>query len=98
MHIDKDTLAFDRRHLPRNPIGGQAMAVFSTSNGVGKLLRVELLDASWAGIGVRTQAPIPPGSSCSITPEDSMWPRQIGIVVRCEKMEDGYRIGLQSRK
>jgi hypothetical protein len=95
--MDRDTFAFDRRHLPRRPVSGHAMAVFTTSNGVGKLSRVQLLDASWAGIGVKTSVPVQPGATCSLTPEDSMWPRQIGIVVRCDEIEGGYHVGLQSR-
>jgi hypothetical protein len=28
-----------------------------------------------------------------------MWPRQVGVVVRCERQEDGtYSLGLLSRK
>lgn len=98
MKLAQDPLSFDRRKLPRRPINGHAMAVFTDTNGPGKLMRVELVDASWVGIGVRTSDPIRLGASCSLTPEDSMWPRQVGIVLRCEKDGEGYRVGLQSRQ
>ena len=97
MHLAQDSLAFDRRKLPRRPISGSAMAVFSQNNGPGRLMRVELVDASWSGIGVRTSEPIALGAACSLTPEDAMWPRQVGMVLRCEKDGEGYRVGLQSR-
>jgi hypothetical protein len=93
----QDTLTFDRRGIPRRPIAGRAMAVFTSTNGAGTLVRVELLDASWQGIGVRSPVPVAPGASVSLTPEDAMWPRQIGIVVCCEKNGDGFRLGLRSR-
>lgn len=92
-----DTLRFDRRKLPRRPISGRAMAVFTEGNSVGRLVRVELVDASWTGIGVRTSEPVAVGASCSLTPEDAMWPRQVGIVLRCERDGEGWRVGLQSR-
>jgi hypothetical protein len=95
--MQTDVLAFDRRSIPRRPIAGRAMAVFSSSNAAGTLVRVELIDASWQGIGIKSPIEVAPGASVSITPEDSMWPRQIGIVVRCEKDGEGYRLGLRSR-
>lgn len=97
MHLAQDSLDFDRRKLPRRPISGHAMAVFTPGNSVGTLVRVELLDASWKGIGFRSPMAFAPGTLCSLTPEDAMWPRQVGMVLRCEKDGDGYRVGLQSK-
>jgi hypothetical protein len=93
----QDPIPFNRRKLPRRPISGGAMAVFTENNGPGRLMRVELVDASWTGIGLRTSERIALGAACSLTPEDAMWPRQVGIVLRCEKDGEGYRVGLQSR-
>jgi len=95
--LDSGTLMFDRRRIPRRPIAGAAMAVFSSGPGAGTVARVNLLDASWTGIGVKSPIAVPPGSSCSLVPESAMWPRQVGIVVRCESDGDGYRLGLLSR-
>jgi hypothetical protein len=93
------TMTDDRRNLPRRPINGHAMAVFSTGPTTTRIARVELVDASWTGIGLKTAEPIEEGVSVSLTPEDAMWPRQIGVVVRCEKLEDGtYHLGLLSRR
>src|SRR5437868_6492671 len=94
----QDSLDFDRRKLPRRQIKGHAMAVFSTGSTNAKLTRVELIDASWTGIGIKTSEPVDLGASVSLTPEDSMWPRQTGIVVRCDKLDDGYRLGLLSKR
>jgi hypothetical protein len=88
----------DRRNLPRRPIHGHAMGVFSFGPTAAKLLRVALVDASWTGIGLTSPEPIEVGSSVALTPEDAMWPRQTGIVVRCDAAEDGYRVGLLSRQ
>jgi len=93
------TMTDDRRNLPRRPIKGYAMAVFSTGPVSTKIARVELVDASWTGIGVKTADPVDLGVSVSLTPEDAMWPRQTGVVVRCERVEDGtYHLGLLSRQ
>jgi hypothetical protein len=88
----------ERRKIPRRPVKGHAMAIFSGGPSVGTLTRVELLDASWLGIGVKSPVPVELGAGVSLVPEDSMWPRQTGIVVRCERDDDGwYRLGLSSR-
>ena len=93
------TMPDDRRKLPRRPIKGHAMAVFSTGPTSTKIARVELVDASWKGIGIKAGEPIDLGTSVSLTPEDVMWPRQIGVVVRCEMLEDGtYNLGILSRR
>jgi hypothetical protein len=94
------TLKFDRerRRMPRRPVKGHAMGVFSLGPAGAKLVRVELVDASWTGIGVTSSEPVEVGTSVSLTPEDAMWPRQTGVVVRCDAAEGGYRVGLLSRQ
>lgn len=88
----------ERRKIPRRPVKGHAMAIFSGGPSVGTLTRVELLDASWLGIGVKSPVPVELGAGVSLVPEDSMWPRQTGIVVRCERDDDGaYHLGLRSK-
>lgn len=90
-------LPSERRKLPRRTVSGHAMAVFANGRGAGTLSRVELVDASWTGMGLKTNAPVEPGTSVSIIPEHAMSPRQVGIVVRCEAMESGYSVGLMCR-
>lgn len=94
---DTFKLPSERRKLPRRAVSGHAMAVFANGRGAGTLTRVELVDASWTGMGLKTSAPVEPGTSVSIIPEHAMSPRQIGIVVRCEQMESGYSVGLMCR-
>jgi hypothetical protein len=94
------TLRFERerRSVPRRPVKGHAMGVFSDGHAATKLMRVELVDASWTGIGVICSEPLEIGMTASLTPEDAMWPRQTGVVVRCDPCEDGYHVGLLSRQ
>jgi hypothetical protein len=88
----------ERRKIPRRQIKGGAMAVFSGGPTVGRVTRVELVDASWKGIGIKSPTPAELGAGVSLVPEDAMWPRQTGVVVRCERDDDGwYRLGLSSR-
>ncbi len=98
LSTDDGVLAFERRGLPRRPVCGHAMAIFSTGSTAGRLSRVELIDASWTGIAIRSAEPVELGASVSLTPEDAMWPRQVGMVVRCEKVDDGYCLGLRSKR
>jgi hypothetical protein len=97
-------LLIDRRRSPRKVVKGDAMAVFATGKGAGTLARVRLVDASWVGLGLASPIAVEPGTSVSIIPEDAMSPRQVGIVVRCEKGEDTgeggqdeYRVGVRCR-
>lgn len=88
----------DRRRVPRRPMPGGGMAVFSNSFGLGTLVRVDLIDASWTGIGIKSPVKVEPGSSVSLVPDSAMWPRQTGVVVRCEETDDGYIVGLLSKR
>lgn len=93
------TLQGDRRKLPRRVMGGGGMAVFSDGIGAGTLARVGVVDASWTGIGVTSPVAASPGTSVSLVPDSLMWPRQTGIVVRCEADgQGGYRIGILSKR
>lgn len=93
------TLKFhnERRRAPRRRVSGAAMAVFATGKAAGTLTRVDLLDASYTGLGFMSPVSVEPGTSVSVIPEHAMSPRQVGIVIRCEQTDDGYRLGVQCR-
>lgn len=94
----KLTVARERRRAPRVGVKGSAMTIFSSGSAAGMLTRVDLVDASHTGLGVTSPIAVSPGTSFSLIPEAVASPRQIGIVVRCEKDEQGlYRLGLRSR-
>jgi len=90
-------LKFDRRCETRRDIGGSALAVFTDSSAPGKLARVRLFDSSRGGMGIESQCPVEPGASFSLVPESASWPRQVGIVVRCDQTATGYALGLRCR-
>lgn len=92
------SLDTDRRRIPRKPMQGGAMAVFSSQMGAGTLVHVDLVDASWTGIGIKCPVPVQPGTCVSLVPDSPAWPRQTGVVVRCEAGEGGYSIGLMSKR
>lgn len=91
---ERGTNVIERRTNPRAKVSGQAMAVFSNPSSVGSLTYVNLLDASTAGLGVLSPIPVEIGTSFSIVPETGNFPRAVGTVVRCEKFDDGFRLGL----
>lgn len=95
--FDSAAQQHDRRKLPRRPISGGAMAIFSDGPGVGSLTRVDLIDASWTGLGVRCESPVSPGACVSLVPEASMMPRQTGVVVRCDQVNGAYHLGIRCR-
>ena len=91
---ERGTHAVERRTTPRAKLCGQAMAVFSSASSAGSLTYVSLVDASSNGLGVMSPIPVEPGTAFSIVPETGNFPRAVGMVVRCEKVEDSYRLGL----
>lgn len=89
----------NRRKLPRREMSGGGMAVFSNGIGAGTLARVELIDASWTGVGIKSPIPAEVGSGFSLVPDSPMWPRQTGVVVNCvQDPRGGYRIGVLSKQ
>ena len=93
----KLSIPFERRRTPRRPVNGHAMAVFSAVASAGQLVRVELHDSSYTGMGVKSPMKVGPGTGVSILPEHAMSPRQVGIVVRCETRDDMYFLGVQCK-
>lgn len=92
-------LMLERRRVPRKAFNESAMAVFSTGLSGTALSSVKIVDASHVGLGLISPVPAEPGTSVSLLPESPMWPRQTGIVVRCELNEDGtYHLGLLSKR
>src|SRR5262245_54723593 len=87
----------DRRKLPRRQVTGGAMAVITSGPGPGQIARIELVDASWSGLGVHSPIAVDPGACISIVPEHTMMARHTGIVVRCSTDGDGYRLGVRCR-
>lgn len=93
----KLSIPFERRRTPRRPVSGHAMAIFSAGKGAGQLVRVQLHDSSYTGLGVQSPMKIDPGTGVSILPEHAMSPRLVGLVVRCEPKDDMYFLGVQCK-
>jgi len=94
---NRGPITFDRRRLPRKEMKGFAMAVFTQGACAGTVVRVELVDGSHTGLGIKCPIEITLGSSFSLIPEHPMMPRAVGLAVRCEDAEGGFRIGLRTR-
>lgn len=94
LNDDRGTNSIERRTNPRARVNGQAMAVFSSATSAGSLTYVSLVDASSNGLGVLSPIPVEPGTPFSIVPETGNFPRAVGVVVRCEKFDDSYKLGL----
>lgn len=92
---DRDSLRFERRGGDRRPQGGAAMAAFFDEDGALSLTRVELLDASGGGLGLRSPVAIEPGVRFCLYSNSTRLPHTTGIVARCEPDEEEFRIGLR---
>ncbi len=90
-----DSFKFDRRNSPRTRASGLAMGTFAKPDGQTALVRVELIDASRSGVGVRSPKPVAIGTVFSLFPDDAFAPSVRGIVARCIEDGDGFIIGLE---
>ncbi|MBL0922012.1 MAG: PilZ domain-containing protein [Phycisphaerales bacterium] len=93
-HDAPETYVFDRRRAGRAPASGAMQAVLANGRQMPWVLRLGLVNASHGGLCVTTDAPIEPGSRLSlrVDPVHGNW--TTGTVVRCEPLEDGYRVGI----
>lgn len=98
-HVEGDggggsPLRLDRRRAARVPAVGVSHATFSDGLGRFGVARLELIDRSFEGLGVRTDTGLPVGARVSICPPGGSVPTLTTIVVRCEPEQGGYRLGL----
>ena len=86
-------MRFERRREPREAADGSLAASYSGDGRVG-ITRLELVDRSAGGMGVRARVRIEPGMIVTVCPEGSNIPWLAGRAVRCESEGDGYRVGV----
>lgn len=87
---------FDRRRGPRRATEGASMAVFSDATGRTLLARVEVFDVSSGGMGLLTSVPVDPGMSVTLHPGTTLTPGAYGLVARCDRIGEVYRVGLRA--
>jgi hypothetical protein len=87
-------IPFDRRRHPRSPSEGTLMAAFVCDRAGITLARVERLDTSRHGAGLRCPLEIEPGTRFSLQREGSPLSNDRGVVARCTKSNDHYTLGL----
>lgn len=88
------TFKLDRRTSERASRAGAAMAAFFDEDGALSLTRVELVDVSDGGLGLVCPVDVMPGVRFSLYWGTSV-PHTTGVVARCVRDGDDYRIGLQ---
>lgn len=84
---------FERRCEDREPAKGALAASYCGEGRVG-ITRLEVMDRSASGMGVRSRVRIEPGMIVTICPEGSTIPWLAGRAVRCEAEGDDYRVGI----
>lgn len=85
----------DRRHDERAGISGDGLAAFVDGEGGAKVCKVEFIDASAFGLGVRCGIPVSPGSRFTLRPEKGLSQSHSGVVARCTRDGELYRLGLK---
>ena len=97
---EADVLPFERRVTCRQPITGHVTTVCEgTAHHSGKKIgSIDLTDLSGTGLGAIATEAIPLGSLLTVFfpahgPEGG--PDATGRVVRCERREEGYEIGVR---
>lgn len=93
--IQVDPHRLERRASPREKRSGSAMGAFYDAFGGMSLSRVRIVDSSRGGIGLLSDVPAAPGSRVTLYGDDLPVPRMTGIVARCQREGDAWRIGLR---
>jgi len=86
---------FDRRLSDRWGASGSATAFVLDGEGFGSRHALQLVDASFEGIGVRSSQPLRPGTQVLIDRAEPGSIRRRGIVLRCHPTGDGYRVAIR---
>jgi hypothetical protein len=92
--VDLASLYQERRKRDRTVLTGSATAAFYDDAGGVCLSRVELLDASPEGYGVRVSAAIACGAAFVLNGPQIRGAQISGYVASCIADGDGYRLGL----
>lgn len=71
------------------------MAAFFDEDGALSLTRVELVDESSGGMGLRCPLEVPVGARFSLHARDGERGHTTGAVVRCERAGEEWSIGLR---
>lgn len=85
----------DRRHDERQSIVGDGIAAFVDGEGGAKVCKVEFVDASGMGLGIRCGIAITPGARFTLRPDSGLSQAHAGVVSRCSRDGEGYRLGLK---
>ncbi|MGI9012929.1 MAG: PilZ domain-containing protein [Phycisphaerales bacterium] len=86
--------AFDRRREDRVDAFGDATAFVVGGNDFGRIIPMHMADASSDSVGVTCDAALMPGTIVTIGFEDSARVARRAVVVRCQPIGAGYRLGL----
>lgn len=88
----------DRRRGERATIAGEGIAAFVDGEGGAKVCRIDFIDASGGGIGIRCGIAITPGSRFTIRPDSGLTQAVGGTVARCIQDGECFRLGLKLYK
>lgn len=91
--VDLESLRLERRGGVRRPRTGTAMAAFYDEDGALSLTRVDLVDESDGGLGVRS--PVEVGAGVRVCLYLGTLPHWGGTVARCVRECGEFRLGLQ---
>lgn len=93
--IDVRPFRFERRAEGREAVGGEAMAAFYDEDGALSLTRVELVDESVHGMGLRSPVRVEAGVRFSLHAHGRRLAHTTGMVARCEAAGEKWRVGLR---
>ncbi|MBY0311475.1 MAG: PilZ domain-containing protein [Phycisphaerales bacterium] len=98
--VEQDPFKLERRRLVREEAEGVLRASYSvpaTDDQPARfgITQIKLVDRSPGGLGAIAAIELEPGMSITICPEGSSIAWLSARVARCERIEEGFRIGLR---
>src|SRR5690349_17561644 len=93
--VPMDPFRLERRATGRDKGEASAMGAIYDAFGGMSLTRVRIVDTSRAGVGLVSDLPAALGSRITLYGDDLPVPRITGIVARCQRDGESWRIGIR---
>ncbi|MBL8991649.1 MAG: PilZ domain-containing protein [Phycisphaerae bacterium] len=84
----------ERRRFARRPADASLTATYTDWQGRIGVTHIKVVDSSLTGLGVESPVELTPGMTVSLCDGAAPVATRSGVVVRCRRERDGFRVGL----
>jgi len=88
-------LKLDRRGIPRKVMQQTLTAVYTADDGQRGMLRVDVVDGSWMGLGAISAKWLARGTQLSFCAPGTPMMTRTGVVVRTSELDGQHKLGIR---